>query len=211
MWFFFHFLAANYWAWINKSSNLFVNIQHNRVLWRYMATHYNCAMFFIIHKQKQALPNACGIVSILFKLHIMTNNTSHILKFNWIYKNRRVVQFEKCSCTCSSIEWMPKLLVTLQHLNNLLLLQGNFCLQKFNEFNHLSNYCVIGQVPSTYTINTFNLKISKMLIVGCKCTWPLQFSYPQTTIMPIIHHSTQKPNKPPNSKTQDPKHNNLDV
>jgi hypothetical protein len=29
--------------------------------------------------------------------------------------------------------------------------------------------------------------------------------------MAIIHHFTQKPNKPPNSKTQDPKHNNLDV
>jgi hypothetical protein len=109
------------------------------------------------------------------------------------------------------MEWMPKLLITLQHLKELLLLQGNFCLQKHNKFNHLSNYCVIGQAPSTYTINTFDSKISKMFIVGYKCTWPLQCSYPQTAIMPIIHHSTQKQNKPPNSKTWNPKHNNLDV
>jgi len=79
---------------------------------------------------------------------------------------------------------------------NVVVARQFFFLQKLNRFGHLSNYCVIWQVlplaPSAFS--TPKSPRCSQLAINVNVNW--QFNYFQTIVMPIVHHFTQKPNKP---------------
>jgi hypothetical protein len=92
---------------------------------------------------------------------------------------------------------MPKFLITLQHLKEMLLLQGNFFFCKSSIDLATSPIIVsfgkfLPLAPSAFS--TPKSPRCSQLAINVNVNW--QFNYFQTIVMPIVHHFTQKPNKP---------------